>query len=388
MPTRTWRDVAGAWLGIGTAPTALLLGAGLAERYAGPIPLFSILAGTLLIFIMIWFQGYLGLQPPLGDGGNLTEVAPRYFSTAMQRVVGALIALGMTGWFGLNVAMGGAALGALIGLPQWLAALAMGVPILVLSLRGLKSWNTLATLTTICVLVLIALVVTHYGASAIPFAVHAAAPMPTLGDIAAIMGFVSVFSVRAPDFTAGLGSRRDLAMVGVLLCAPLMITILAGASLEQGTGSADLVSVLAGSNGLWIGNLLITLAMIAPTFTTLYSGAPAIRAAVGWSETVGMSAMAVIGFILAFARIDQWLLPWLSLLAAMLPPVLVLLAIESVRRRSGRGARMLPTLLWLTGAAVSLALTLAHYSFASLVGMAATGLAAGAWYWKGNASQR
>ena len=382
VPNRGWRDVAGAWLGIGTAPTALLLGAGLAARHAGPIPLFSLCAGMLLIFAMIWFQGHLGLQLPLGDGGNLTQIAPCYFNASMQKLLGALIALGMTGWFGLNVGMGGAALGALIGQPQWLAALALGIPILMLSLWGMKSWNALAALTTICVLVLIVLIVMHYGAAGMPLAMNAASPMQTLNDIAALMGFVAVFSVRAPDFTAGLTSRRDLAMVGVLLCAPLTITILAGASLEQGTGSADLVNVLAGSNGLAIGNLLITLAMIAPTFTTLYSGAPALRAAVGWNESGGMVVMTIIGLALALGRIDQWFLPWLSLLAAMLPPVLVLLAVESVRRRAGHAPRVLSVWVWLIGALVASALTLTRNPFASLAGVVAAGIATGVWYWK------
>ena len=67
--TRDWRSVAGAWLGIGTSPTALLLGAGLAAQYNGAIPVISLAGGMSLIFILIWLQGHLGLQPPLGDGG-------------------------------------------------------------------------------------------------------------------------------------------------------------------------------------------------------------------------------------------------------------------------------------------------------------------------------
>ncbi|MEW5718976.1 MAG: hypothetical protein AB1817_10145 [Chloroflexota bacterium] len=382
IANRTWRDVAGAWLGIGTAPTALLLGAGLAARHAGPLPLFSLCAGLSLIFAMIWFQGHLGLQPPLGDGGNLTQIAPRYFNPAMQKLLGALIALGMTGWFGLNVAMGGAALGALIGQPHWLAALAMGVPILILSLRGMKSWNALAVLTTICVLVLVVLIVARYRATVIPLTVSAAPPLQMLSDVAALIGFVTVFCVRAPDFTAGLAARRDLAMVGLLLCVPLAITLLAGAWLGQGTGSADLVNVLAGANGFAIGNLLITLAMIAPTFTTLYSGAPALRAAVGWNERGGMIVIALIGLALALGRLDLWFLPWLSLLAAVLPPVLVPLAVESTRRRAGRAPRILPARLWLIGALVALGLTLARDPFAALAGLSAAGVATGVWYWK------
>ena len=113
------------------------------------------------MFTIIWFQGRLGLVPPHGDGGNLTQIAPRYFNPFMHKLLGALIAIGMTGWFGFNVGLGGAALGALLNWPQWLAVLVIGVPILALSLRGIRGWNGLATLTTISVVILIALVVTR-----------------------------------------------------------------------------------------------------------------------------------------------------------------------------------------------------------------------------------
>jgi hypothetical protein len=380
--TRDWRSVAGAWLGIGTSPTALLLGAGLAAQYNGAIPVISLAGGMSLIFILIWLQGHLGLQPPLGDGGNLTKVAPRYLNPVMLKLLSALIALGMTGWFGLNVGFGASAFSALIGQPQWFVALGMGIPILLLSLKGIQGWNALATLTTICVLILIALVVAQYGGTVMPMTPHAAAPLQTLGDVALIMGFVSVFMVRAPDFTAQLGSRRDLTMVCLLTCVPLTITILAGASVQQGTGSADLVNVLAGSSNLAIGNLLITLATIAPTFTTLYSGAPALRTAIGIDESRGMLLMGIIGLALAIGRIDLILLPWLSLLAATLPPILIPLAIESARRRAGHLPREVSVWQWLSGAVVAGALTLVRHPLASLAGLGASGIAAGISHWR------
>jgi cytosine permease len=380
--TRDWKSVAGAWLGVGTSPSALLVGAGIAAQHGGPIPIVAMFGGMFLIFVLIWFQGHLGLQPPLGDGGNLTQVASHYFNPRMQKLLGALIAFGMTGWFGLNVGFGAAAFGALINQPQWFGVILMGVPILFLSLRGLKGWNILASVTTICVLILTGLIVARYGATAMPLTLNLAPPMLMLGDVAVIMGFVSVFMVRAPDFTARLGTQRDLLIVGLMLCVPLSMTILAGANLQQGTGSADLVSVLAGSSGLAIGNLLITVASIAPTFTTLYSGAPALRAATGVDETRGMFAMGVIGIVLAIFRIDQVMLPWLSVLAATLPPILIPLAVESVRRRAGHSAREVSVWLWLSGAVVAVALTLARHPLASLAGLSASGIATGVWHWR------
>ncbi len=381
-PGARWTDIAGAWLGIGTSPGALLLGAGLATRHQGPVPLLSLILGFGLIFTLIWFQGHLGLVPPLGDGGNLTTVAPRYFGPLMQRLIGGLIGIGMTGWLGFNLGMGAAAFGALIQIPVWLAALILGLPILALSLRGIKGWNGLAALTTFSVLVLVVLVVTQLGARTLPVTLNLYDPFSVVTDIAAIVGYVAVFGVRAPDFTAGLGKRSDLRIMGLLLCVLLSIVILAGVNLSQGTGSDDIVGTLAGPNGLAIGNLLITLSVIAPTFTTYYSGVPGLRAATGMSERAATLLMAIVGTGLAIARFDLYLLAWLGILAAVLPPLVVPLAFESAARRRGRARRVIPMWVWLAGAGVSLVLTLAHYALALLMGLLISSGATLLWHWK------
>jgi hypothetical protein len=384
--TRRWTSVAGAWMGIGTSPGALLLGAGIAARHGGPVPLVSILAGLAVLFTIVWFQGRLGLLPPHGDGGNLTHIIPLYLSPYMHRLLGALIAIGMTGWFGFNVGLGGAALSRLLNWPQspswgqWLAVLVIGAPILALSLRGIRGWNGLATLTTISVVVLIVLVVTRLAAHAWPFTLSLGDPVQMVTDVAVMIGYIAVFTVRAPDFTAGMAEIKDLNIAGALLCVPLVATVLAGVSLQQGTGSADLVGVLAGPHGLALGNLLITLAVIAPTFTTFYSGVPALRTATGLGEYPAMLLMGVVGLGLAIARFDLWLLAWLGILGAMLPPIVVPLAVESTLRRMGRAPRRIPFWVWLSSALVALGLTLAHHPLALLAGLATAALATGAWY--------
>ncbi len=381
-PASRWTDVAGAWLGIGTSPGALLLGAGIAARHGGPVPLLSLVLGFAMIFALVWFQGRLGLYPPLGDGGKLTAVAPRYFGPQMQRLIGALIGVGMTGWLGFNLGLGAAAFGALAQIPQWLAVLIIGLPILLLSLRGIRGWNGLAALTTACVLVLVVLVVTQIGAHALPVTQDAGDPFAVITDAAVMVGYVAVFGVRAPDFTAGLRKYSDLNIAGLLLCVPLLIVVLAGVDLRQGTGSDDLVGVLASPNGLAIGNLLIALSVIAPTFTTYYSGVPGLNAAIGIGERAAILVMAAIGTVLAIARFDLYLLSWLGILAAVLPPLVVPLAFESTARRMGRARHTIPMWVWLTGAVVTLALTLARHPLALLMGLFVSAGATILWYWK------
>src|SRR5512133_2315571 len=103
---RRWSSVAGAWLGVGTGPGALLLGAGLAARHIWVVPLTSVFLGRLLLSGIVWVQAQLGLRPPLGEGADLTQVGKRYLTPHMRRILAALIGIGMTGWFGVNVGMG------------------------------------------------------------------------------------------------------------------------------------------------------------------------------------------------------------------------------------------------------------------------------------------
>lgn len=367
-------------MGIGTSPGAMLLGAGLAERHGGAIPLISVLISLMLMFTLLWFQGALGLNPPHGDGRNFTEVTPLYFGVRMQRVTAGLIALGMIGWYGFNVGLGGAALSALLHIPFWVGPLTIGIPVLILSLGGMRSWNWLATITTLAVVILVILVLTRLADLSLPIRIGFSGPVDIIIDTATFIGYISVFSVRAPDFTARLASRKDLVFSDLLLCIPVMLIALAGVGLQRGTGSSDLVSILAGPDGLAIGNLLVTMAVIAPTFTTLYSGAPALTASIRLGSRTGMYLITITGLILAIARFDKWLLSWLIVLAAMLPPLIIPLAVESTRRRMGYIAKRLPVWVWLPGALVSLFLSFVKDPLAPLIGLITSGLVTVGWY--------
>lgn len=384
VETRHWQDVLGAWLGIGTAPGALIVGAGLASRYNGPVPLISILISLVAMFALLWFPGLMGMAPPIGEGAKLTDLAPKYFGPGMQRILAALIAIGMTGWFGFNVGLGGAALSSLLKLPGYIGPLAIGITVLVFSLLGIRRWNGLAALTTIAVIVLVVLISFRYSARMVPVTLSVGNPLLMVVDIATFVGYVAVFSVRAPDFTAGFASKRDLLISDLLLCVPVVLIALAGVGLQQGTGSTDLVGILAQPGGLAIGNLLVFLAVIAPSFTILYSGAPALRAAVGLNETIGMYAISAVGLGLAIARFDLFLLNWLGMLAALLPPLVIPMAVEAARRQRGGKPHLINIWLWLPGALTSAMLTILKQPTAALFGLLISGFVTLVWFLKIN----
>src|SRR5687768_12526098 len=107
------------------------------------------------------------------------------------------------------------------------------------------------------------------------------------------------------------------------------------------TGEADVMAMLARTQA--VGNLFVTLAVFTPSLTTTYSGSLALRSM--WPRLTPAIAMAIVampGGILAAARFDNYLLPWLAMLAAMLPPLIVPMATEAFRRRRGLPARPMP----------------------------------------------
>ncbi|MCO6451141.1 MAG: hypothetical protein J5I90_10180 [Caldilineales bacterium] len=374
-----WWNVSGAWLGIGTSPGSLLLGALIAFRHGGAVPLLTIVLAYVLMFAILWFQGLLGMKPPLGEGRSLTECTPIYFGPTMQRTVGGLIALGMIGWSGFNMALGGAALGRLVGFPHWVGALIIALPVLFLSLRGIHSWNGLAALATISVLALTAFITHQLAAPGLPITLAAGNPLDIIADVAVLVGYISVFSVRSPDFTNGLSRARDLVILINLMCLSVLGIMLAGSAIYLGTGETDLVALLASQGALSIGNLLIFLSILAPTFTTLYSGAPGLKAAVGLPEKWGMILITVIAFVLALFRFDLQLGRWLSLLAAILPPMVVPLAVESTMRRRGALPARIPIWTWAVGSFVAILLTSLHLAIAPVGGLFISALATALW---------
>ncbi|MCP9953799.1 hypothetical protein [Actinomadura madurae] len=115
---RTWRAASGAWLGIGTAPGALVLGAQVGGRHDGALPLIVLVVGGAVMAALLAAQGRLGLRAPAGEDAGMTDLAPRYLPPMAERAFTALLAAAMVGWFGFNVGLGGAAAAALVGVPD------------------------------------------------------------------------------------------------------------------------------------------------------------------------------------------------------------------------------------------------------------------------------
>ena len=378
MTAPRWPSRAGACLGIGSAPGALLLGAGIAARQGGVVPILVAVAGLGLVTALLAGQGRLGLAPPEGAGESLTGLAPTYLGARTRTVLAVLLTLVMVGWFGFNMGLGGAATAALLGVPGWAGPLLLGVPTALVAAGGMGRWNVLAVLATGSALVLTLLVTVRLAAPGVPLGGAVADPAGALADIASFIGYGAVFALRAPDFTAGLGRPRDLAWCVGLLVVPLTLVTLAGAGLYRGTGSTDLVATLA-EGDLALGNVLVALAMIAPTLAALHSASLALGSLRPVPTRVAVAVVAVPGLLLAVLRFDRLLLSWLAVLAAALPALIVPMAVEGVARRRGRAPRQVPVWTWAPASVVAVALTAAGVAGAPLAGLGLAALGTAAW---------
>jgi purine-cytosine permease-like protein len=192
--------------------------------------------------------------------------------------------------------------------------------------------------------------------------------------MAALGGYIAVFAVRAPDFTFALERRRDLWWCVGLLVLPAICVCLAGVGIWLRTGEADVVAVLARTQA--VGNLFVTLAVFTPSLTTTYSGSLALRSV--WprlTPAIAMAVIAVPGGILAAARFDNYLLPWLAVLAAVLPPLIVPMATEAFRRRRGLPARPVPVWTWMPAGLLATALTALGVTAAPVAGLVVAAVA-------------
>lgn len=375
-PERRWWSTAGAWLAIGTSPAAVVLGAGVADRHDGPVPLAALLLGGAAMAVLLLLQGRLGLLPPRGEGRALADILDSYLPPRDRTLVAVLLALAMVGWLGFNAGLGGAALASLLGSAQWVGVGALGIPLLGLALAGQHRWNGPAILTTAAALALLVLVAAQSSPaqSSSPDAPVTAAlgsPALLLADVSVFVGYVSVFALRAPDFTAGLRGRGDLWACTLALVVPTLVAAAAGTTIALSGGSTDLVAHLQTST---VGTTLVVVAVAAPALTAYHSGGLALRSVTRSTPRQATLVVGIAGLLLATSGFERVLLPWLTVLAAVLPPLIIPLAVEArARRRDESRRRRVSPLTWQPAAALGIALTVADVPGAALIGLAAAG---------------
>ena len=191
---------------------------------------------------------------------------------------------------------------------------------------------------------------------ALPITSSGAGRQAAVGELAAFVGYVAVFMLRAPDFTWGIARRSGVLRCVLALVVPAVLLVLVGAAMRLSVGEADGATLAAlpllSLGGVPLGDLLIVLAVVAPAVTAAYSGGMALQIFTGLQARVGMAVVGVVGVVLGVLEFQRELLPWLAFLAGVVPPIAVPFWFEHARRRRGRPARWIPSWTWLPASVV------------------------------------
>jgi purine-cytosine permease-like protein len=370
MRREGWLRRLGPWVGIGTSPAVLMMGGGLGEGLAGPALLAAMAVGVAALTTLAAAQGALGQK----GGQPLLALSAQVLGPGGRRVAGLAMLGMMIGWFGVNVGVGGTALGRLVGLPDRAGMALFALLTVAVVWRGVDALSRVALLAGAATVVLAA-----YGLAValdgrpVGLGGEPADPIGFGAGVALVVGYGAAFALRTPDFTRDLARGRDVvfcALVG--LAAPVAAFVLAGAVLRAATGTWDLADVLRDLGAPTLAYLFLAVGFSGSVMTNLYSGALSLTEVVPRAaHRAGLVAVALAGTALAAAHFSDQMLPYLTVMALAAPS---LIAVCLVHARWGP-ARVPGAGLAAWGGGFAAGLTL-HLAGSSLAFPAALGVAA------------
>jgi cytosine permease len=344
-----WHDRSGAWIGIGTGPAVLMVGAGLARTTGVTTAAIGIALGAVTLYLVAVAHGSLGQRHGLAMGANLQEVLGRGAGPVALTL--ALVAA-MIGWCGFYLGLGGAALADLLEAPQWLGSLLLGGVVLGAALSGQDLWNRLVYLTAASSVALTLITVLTVPVSHQPSDIGV-----DLQGLATAMGgaivYAIVFAMRAPDFTADLGHARDVWKVGLTMLVPYVVLAGLGIWLYRRTGLHNMADVLAGTERPEAGQAFLMLSAVGPAITAVYSCAVSIDSIRRARHVVTMSLVGLVAIVLGAGRFDRSLIGFLEAIAVVIPPALVVVLTVPILKNRPKPSHA--TLAWLAGSLVALA---------------------------------
>jgi cytosine permease len=347
-----------------------MTGAAVTGRVGPAIAIPAVVTGCLVLYFVCVTHGLQAFRSRTPMGVSVRKIFGGHSGGALTIVM----VLAMIGWCGFYMGVGGAALSDLAGMPQVAGSCVLGMVVMGLSLLGQERWNPLTYLTAGCAIALTVITVVAVPSDPPP----SIELDPVVGFMAALGGMISyavVFAMRVPDFTVDIDKESGVWIVGLTMLVPLLALAVLGVSLYARTGLFNLADLLASTERPEAGQLFLTLSTVAPSVTAVYSGAISMESLVRVSHRAAMAVVAACATVLGVTRFDQSLIEFLEVLAAVIPPALVVMLLIPRLGRAPRSPH--PLLAWSSGAAVALAL----HGVSSFAGSVAGCFFTGTWLW-------
>ncbi|MGW6445430.1 purine-cytosine permease family protein [Lentzea sp. NPDC055074] len=329
-----WWSVASQRFGQTTALSQLLLGATLGFGMTFWGAFLALTIGAVLLAAVAIAVGVVGQRE-----GLPTALLGRWtgFGHAGSAMLGLIIALSCTGWFGVQTGLAGATLATAAGvLPAPVWSLVLGVAITVVAAYGVR-WMAWVSYVAVPAFLLLLVYVVLSNVNDVGAAVSGPAPGPPIGMLTAITlvtGSFIVGAAIAPDLTRFHRTERDVVKQTVLgVTAGQWVIGLMGVVLAHGLRTTDVVGVVSASGG-WIGALVVVTAVLKINDWYLSSASLGIVNFVDAVFAVRISRAQVTvvvgcaGSFLAAAGIVQQFSHFLVLLGVVFPPVAGIMAAE------------------------------------------------------------
>nr|AGS49363.1 cytosine/purine/uracil/thiamine/allantoin permease family protein [uncultured bacterium esnapd4]QEO74948.1 hypothetical protein [uncultured bacterium] len=329
-----WLSVATQRFGQTTALSQLLLGATLGFGMTFWDAFVALTIGALLLNVLAVTVGVIGQREGLS-----TSILARWtgFGHAGSAMLGLIIALSATGWFGVQSGLAGATLADVTGvLPAPVWSLIFGLAVTVIAAYGVRwmAWTAYVAVPAF-LLLLVWLVLTNVND--VSATLGSPAPGPAIGMMTAITLVVGSFIVGAaiaPDMTRFNRSTSDVVKQTVLgITAGEWVIGLVGVVLAHGLGTTDVMGVIGRSSG-WIGALIVITAVLKINDWNLYSASLALVNffdavfAVRISRAQVTVMVGCAGSVLAAAGIVHQFSHFLVLLGVVFPPVTGIMVAE------------------------------------------------------------
>jgi cytosine permease len=322
-----WLSVATQRFGQTTALSQLLLGATLGFGMTFWDAFIALTIGAVLLNAIAIAVGVIGQREGLS-----TAILTRWtgFGHAGSAMLGLIIALSATGWFGVQTGLAGVTLAGVTGvLPAPVWSLVFGITVTVIAACGVRWMAWTAYVAVPAFLLLLGwLVLTNVNDVAATLA--SPAPGPAIGMMTAVTlvtGSFIVGAAIAPDMTRFNRSSWDVVKQTVLgITAGEWIISLAGVIIAHGLGTTDVMGVISSSGG-WIGALVVVTAVLKINDWNLYSASLGLVNffdaifAVRISRAQVTVMVGCAGSFLAAAGIVQQFSHFLVLLGVVFPPV-------------------------------------------------------------------
>lgn len=328
---RSWSSVAFIWAGTMVCIPMLMVGG----IFAGTLTISSTLLVTIIGFAICCLLMVLGGIVGSDLGLNSSMTSTRAFGmTGANFSMALIVFIAETGWFAVQTATCAVAFNTLmemmgIPFPFWLSCVIWGVVMFITAVYGVKWMSVLNYIAVPLLIILCVYGAVHSVSVAGWDTISNTVTTNTMAIPAAISTVIGLFALGATcnsDYTRYCKSRGDVAkatILGVLPAAVVMIMV--GAIMALGTGNYDVTNMFAGLGLPVVSMLVLVLATWTTNTGNAYMSGLALCKMFSIKDKkrpLATMIVGVLGIILAIMGLADVLNTYISIIGAVVPPIM------------------------------------------------------------------